>query len=199
MLWTDHACGATVPADRGIEETAGRLRGGAQGSDGHTGEPAGLHQEIRLERPAHYVPEDKPTGTHCASPATTMSATRLWAIGGRKLSKNSNPTSRSSTTCRRRPSPFPVCISTWPTSASTHEPSFYDSLGHLRLRATSPSDFRFSPVHTTTSGGRTTCDHRQQGQSHHQDHDEAARRSVRFGARRRLGRNDLASRAQPRP
>src|SRR6266478_2028308 len=59
----------------------------------------------------------------CGSPATTMSATRPLAAGGRKPSRNSSRASGSSTTCRRRPSPSLACISTWRTSASITSPA----------------------------------------------------------------------------
>jgi len=86
MLWTDHAVAQQSQPTRN-RRNCRRLRGGAQGSDGHAGEPAGLHQEIRLERPAATMCRRTNPPERCASPATTMSATRLWAIGGRKPSK----------------------------------------------------------------------------------------------------------------
>src|SRR5437660_5063909 len=70
----------------------------------------------------HYVPEENPPESF-ASTATTTSATRPSGDGGRRRSRRPNLESRSSTTCLRRPSPFPASTSGWRTSPSTTSPA----------------------------------------------------------------------------
>jgi len=155
MLWTDHAVAQqSQPTEESKKLPAGSAAERKARMATRASQPA-YTKKFDLSGLPHYVPEDKPTGTLRIAGNNYVGDAPLgnwWKEAFEKFQPNIKieyylPSAAIA---------IPRLYFDLADIGINHEPSFYDSLGHLRLRATSPSDFRFSPVHTTTSGGRTT-------------------------------------------
>ena len=121
----------------------------------HRREPR-LHPQVRPQRPARLQARRASRPARCASAATTTSATRRWADGGRKPSKSCQPGIKSSTTCRPPPTPSPAYLR--PCRHRHHPRAKLLRLPRLpaRSRATRRPASPSSPAPTTSSAGRTT-------------------------------------------